>query len=412
MAAAFSVFLICACGEGPSPIAETFGDAVTSGGVTATLVITNQWSTGYQADIHLSNSGPTTTAWTTVVNLNGTTFANGWNAALAANSTQVTASNLSYNAAIPKADTAVWGFQGSRANGSTALPTLASVSIASAAGTGGSGAGGSGAGGAGGSARTGTGGAGTGGAVAGGTGGATSPPPPTGGAGPAANITGSTCANFGVLRDANYVVMNNVFNDAAGSQCVSGTGPGFKVTTSNHNVATNGAPASYVAFVRGCHFGTCSTSSGNIPKQVSAITSAPSSFSVTPPSGNWDASYDIWFNTSMPSASTGRNNGLEMMIWLNSNGVQPIGSRTATATIGGLTYEVWNGSASPNVISYRRSPTATSTPANFDIKLFMNDAVSRGVLQSSWWLSSIQAGFEIWGGGVNATVNGFTAAVN
>jgi hypothetical protein len=168
-------------------------------------------------------------------------------------------------------------------------------------------------------ASTGTGGttAAGGSAGAGGTGGATQPPP-SGGA-PMPNFAGTqVCAQFGTLFDASrtYYAMNNEFNDST-TQCFTGAGAGFVVNVSNHNIATNGAPASYVAVVRGCHFGTC-TSNSNMPRQVSGITTMPSSFSVSPPaSSNYDAAYDIWFNQQQPSSGTGRNNGLEMMIWLS-----------------------------------------------------------------------------------------------
>src|ERR1700733_6715348 len=95
----------------------------------------------------------------------------------------------------------------------------------------------------------------------------TSPPQPS--------LNGSTCTNFGTIFSSGnvYYVMNNVFNDAQGSQCITASGTGFTVTTANHNIATNGAPAAYTAFVRGCHFGTC-TSGSNLPKVVSTIAGA------------------------------------------------------------------------------------------------------------------------------------------
>jgi Glycosyl hydrolase family 12/Cellulose binding domain len=407
------------CSEIPSE-AEITTSAITSGAVNATLVVANQWATGYQGSIRMSNTGATTTSWSTTINLGGTTFSGGWNAATAVNGGSVTGTNLSYNAAIPNQSPPpeIWGFQGSRPNGSAALPALTSLTVTTATGTstGSTGTGGAtatgGSSGAGG--MSGTGGAsGTGGTV--GTGGATQPPPS--GSAPTPNFAATqVCAKFGTLFDASstYFAMNNEFNDST-NQCFTGAGAGFVVNVSNHNIATNGAPASYVAVVRGCHFGTC-TSNSNMPKQVSAITTMPSSFSVSPPSSsNYDAAYDIWFNQQQPSAGTGRNNGLEMMIWLNSSGVQPIGSQVASrVSIGGATWDVWaSSSASPPVVSYRANPAVNSTPANFNVKPFVDDAIDvRHLLQAGWWLSSIQAGFEIWSGGTNARVNSFTGAAN
>jgi hypothetical protein len=83
-------------------------------------------------------------------------------------------------------------------------------------------------------------------------------------------------------------------------------------------------------------------------------------------------------------------------------------------SIGGATWDVWaSSSASPRVVTYRANPALNSTPGNFNIKPFVNDASSvRQMLQTGWWLSSIQAGFEIWSGGTNARVSSFTAGVN
>ena len=112
------------------------------------------------------------------------------------------------------------------------------------------------------------------------------------------------------------------------------------------------------------------------------------------------------------------------MIWLSSTGVQPIGSQVDTATIAGATWQVWyTAGASPPVISYRRSPTTASMPL-FDIKRFMTDAMNRNagsgtrprtgsaVLDPAWFLTSVQAGLELWKGGASAAGTTFGVSVN
>jgi len=243
----------------------------------------------------------------------------------------------------------------------------------------------------------------------------TSPPQPS--------LNGSTCTNFGTIFSSGntYYVMNNVFNDAQGSQCITASGTGFTVTSANHNIATNGAPAAYTAFVRGCHFGTC-TSGSNLPKVVSTIASVPSLFTVRTAGTAWDAAYDIWFDRA--ANTTTRNNALEMMIWLNSTGVQPIGSQVDTVTLAGATWQVWYApGASPPVITFRRQQTTTAM-ALFDIKEFMTDAISRNAgtgtkpangrpaLSTAWFMTSVQAGFELWKGGAGAAGSTFGVSVN
>ena len=240
---------------------------------------------------------------------------------------------------------------------------------------------------------------------------------------PQPSLNGSTCNNFGTIFSSGnvYDVMNNVFNDAQGSQCMTASGTGFTVTTANHNIATNGAPASYTAFVRGCHFGTC-TQGSNLPRVVSSITSVSSLFTVRPAGTAWDAAYDIWFDRA--ANTTTRNNAMEMMIWLNSTGVQPIGSQVDTATLAGATWQVWYApGASPPVITFRRQATTNSMPL-FDIKEFMTDAMSRNAstgrkpangrpaLSTAWFMTSVQAGFELWKGGAGAAGATFGVQVN
>jgi hypothetical protein len=376
-----------ACLGDPTVAESNVESALVNGAVTANLVINNDWGSGYTAELRMSNTGAPTTAWTTVVQLGGSTLSNAWNASATPSGDVLTASNLSYNAAIPSTTTMVWGFQG---NG-TGRPSLTSISF---------------------------------------TGGTAQPPPddpppsnPPPNSPPAANVNGSTCVNFGTIfsTDRLYYVMNNVFNDAQGSQCITASGTGVTVTSANHNIATNGAPAAYTAFVRGCHFGTCTTNS-NLPKVVSTISSVPSNFAVQPAGAAWDAAYDIWFDRSANTMT--RNNALEMMIWLGSANVQPIGRQVDTATIAGATWQVWyTASASPPVISYRRTPTTTSMPT-FDIMEFVRDAMRRNAsqgtipangspaLSSAWFLTSVQAGFELWQGGASASIRSFAAAVN
>jgi hypothetical protein len=158
--------------------------------------------------------------------------------------------------------------------------------------------------------------------------------------------------------------------------------------------------------VRGCHYGNCTDT---FPRQVSSITHIPSTFNIAPASGAWDAAYDIWLDPT--ARRDGANTGLEIMIWLSYGGSpQPIGSRVASVTLAGATWEVWlsngNENGSSRTISYRRTPVATAI-TNFDAMAFVNDAIARGVAQRAWYITSVQAGFEIWNGGTGLKINEF-----
>jgi hypothetical protein len=124
-------------------------------------------------------------------------------------------------------------------------------------------------------------------------------------------------------------------------------------------------------------------------------------------SGAYDVAYDLWFNRT-PTTS-GQPDGTEVMIWLNSRGgVQPFGSQTATASIAGLNWNVWTGQQSSwKIISYVLNPGATSF-TNLNALALIQDAVSRGSINSAHYLLDAEAGFEIWQGGQGLATNSFS----
>jgi hypothetical protein len=226
------------------------------------------------------------------------------------------------------------------------------------------------------------------------------------------------CEQYGstTIQGGRYVVMNNRWGTSA-TQCIDVTSNGFSVTQADGQTATNGAPKSYPAVYYGCHYGNCSSSNNILsPNGLQASDSRFSTISTSvsmtyPGSGTYDAAYDIWFNKSRPSTTTQQNDGAELMIWLNHTGsIQPIGSKVGTANVAGATWDVWYGSVGWNVISYvRQSPTSS---ISFPVSSFWNDVVSRGYGSTSWYLTSIQAGFEPWIGGAGLAVTSFSVTTD
>jgi hypothetical protein len=214
-----------------------------------------------------------------------------------------------------------------------------------------------------------------------------------------------------------YNVQNNEWGSGA-SECVSTDGNAdFTVDNSAIDNATNGAPGGYPSIYQGCHWGVC-TSGGltATPIQVSSLTTGKvtTSWSTTQPGGSndYDVAYDIWFNQT--PTTTGQPNGTELMIWLNHNGpVQPFGSEVATdVSIGGRSYNVWEGSqGSFDTVSYSMV-TGTTSVSDLDLAPLVSDLVSRGYTQTSWYLIDIEAGFELWQGGAGLATNSFSVDIN
>ncbi|MEU4776940.1 cellulose binding domain-containing protein [Micromonospora sp. NPDC023633] len=224
-----------------------------------------------------------------------------------------------------------------------------------------------------------------------------------------ANADTQICEQYGSTTiQGRYVVQNNRWGTTA-QQCINVTDSGFEITTQNGSNPTNGAPTAYPSVFLGCHYTNCSPGT-NLPIQVSQISSANSSISYRYVSGaTYNASYDIWLD---PSPKRDGVNQMEIMIWLNRQGpIQPIGSPVGTTTLAGRTWEVWRGSNGANdVISYV-APSAIGS-LSFSVLDFINDVRNRGAITSSWYLTSIQAGFEPWQGGAGLAVTSFSASVN
>ncbi len=222
---------------------------------------------------------------------------------------------------------------------------------------------------------------------------------------PAAVADTQICDQFGAtsIAGGRYVVQNDEWGDSI-QQCINVTDTGFSVVSGDHNVSTSGPPAAYPSIYAGCHYGYCSTGSG-LPLQVSAFGNPHSTVSYATTAGQWDAAYDIWYDPT-PNPP-GQNTGAEVMIWGSHSGApQPVGQKVATANLAGATWDVWFGNIGWNVISYVRQQPTNSL--DIGVKDFTYDAVNRGYIQTSWYLTSVQFGFEPWQGGPGLGVNNFS----
>ncbi|MER5726813.1 cellulose binding domain-containing protein [Streptomyces sp. NPDC002138] len=225
----------------------------------------------------------------------------------------------------------------------------------------------------------------------------------------AAQADTTVCEQFGSTTvQGRYVVQNNRWG-TSDSQCVAATDSGFRVTRADGSVPTNGAPKSYPSVYNGCHYTNCSPGT-NLPAQLSRIATAPTSISYGYVNDAvYDAAYDIWLD---PTPRTDGVNRTEIMVWLHTVGpVQPVGAQVGTATVAGRQWQVWSGNNGSNdVLSF----VAPSPIANwsFDVMDFVRQAVSRGLAQSSWYLTSIQAGFEPWQNGAGLAVTSFYSTVD
>ncbi|CAM5640844.1 hypothetical protein SAVIM338S_06268 [Streptomyces avidinii] len=225
----------------------------------------------------------------------------------------------------------------------------------------------------------------------------------------AAQADTTICETFGSATiQGRYVVQNNRWgtND---SQCIAVTDSGFRITRADGSVPTNGAPKSYPSVYNGCHYTNCSPGT-NLPARLGGISTAPTSISFGYVNeGAYDAAYDIWLD---PAPRTDGVSRTEIMVWFHKVGpVQPVGSPVGSATVAGRQWEVWSGNNGSNDVLSFVAPSAIAG-WSFDVMDFVQQAVARGLAQSSWYLTSVQAGFEPWQNGTGLAVTSFSSTVD
>jgi cellulose 1,4-beta-cellobiosidase len=113
---------VLAAGSGTAIITATAANAAT--GCSVSYTITNQWNTGFGANINITNLGDPITSWTLKWSFaNGQTIQSGWNGSFSQSGSAVTVTSLSYNGSIATGGSATGiGFNGNW-SGSNTVPT-------------------------------------------------------------------------------------------------------------------------------------------------------------------------------------------------------------------------------------------------------------------------------------------------
>jgi len=208
-----------------------------------------------------------------------------------------------------------------------------------------------------------------------------------------------------------YRITNNVWRGTS-EQCLSvePNSTFFSVIRTTHD---SNVVVAYPSIIRGRHFGGENTKNSGMPIKISDIAAVPVDWStdVNHAKGVWNTAFEAWFS---PKGGTIPEGGEELMVWLNKKGsiIMPAGGeKKATITVAGTQWNVYFDSQQRRwrYIAYERAKP--SVVATFDLKDFINDAVSRGYLESTWYLDSMEAGFEIIQDGRGLTNRSFSASV-
>ena len=213
----------------------------------------------------------------------------------------------------------------------------------------------------------------------------------------------TNCEKYGYILAGDYDIQNNIWG-ADTAQCITYTGgTSWYVSLSAHN---QGTVASYPSIFKGCHWGTCTPSSG-MPLTVAQCSSAPFNYSVssTRPTGVYNVAAEAWLSP-ITDTIDGYDGGAEVMIVLDYHGQFYPGGRKVGNFNG---YDVY----------LKKLPTWTfviyvlsgRSSASGDMMDFIMDAVKRGYVKTSWYLHVMEAGFEIMKDGQGLSCNSFSFAV-
>ncbi len=213
---------------------------------------------------------------------------------------------------------------------------------------------------------------------------------------------GETCTAYAAIDAGKYWINNNVWgaDGASGSQCIwstciSGNTIGWGTRYSWSGAANQ--VKSYASAVLGWHWGwQVPSANTGLPVQLSAGRAITCAWTYqVPSSGTFNVAYDLWAH-DRNNPGTNDDPTDEIMIWLyRGGGAGAIGTQQATATLAGTSWELYRGNNGHwNVYSYVRA--ANTSSATLNLGEFLADLVGRGWMSGSKYLSSIEAGTEVF----------------
>jgi hypothetical protein len=199
-----------------------------------------------------------------------------------------------------------------------------------------------------------------------------------------------------------YWLNNNLWgaSGASGTQslwstCSSGNTIGWGTEWTNWT-GSAGQVKSYDSAVLGWHWGWKVSGTG-LPVQLSANKTITCGWTYRVQAGQAiDVAYDLFAHgTANPGSNDDPTD--EIMIWLyRSGGAAPIGGTIATVNIAGTSWELHQGKNNRwNVYSFVRSSNA-DTGATLSLSDFLKELTANRGLATSKYLTSVQAGAEVF----------------
>ena len=146
----------------------------------------------------------------------------------------------------------------------------------------------------------------------------------------------------------------------------------------------------------GCAWGAC-TPHSSLPRRITRLGNPVTWWSTTQVRGGlWNCAYDIWF--ARHDFTNGHDRGAELMIWLNTTLGRPSWARLVRIGKRRYWFLTWRACRKRGVcwtyMSFRRVRPTTAM-RGLRLMPFFRFAERARLLDPGWWLTSIDAGFEI-----------------
>ncbi len=217
--------------------------------------------------------------------------------------------------------------------------------------------------------------------------------------------------NVGNSLGTRYTVYNDMFGSP--TQCLANSNrwSNFQVAKSAA-FSRNQEPQAFPDIYYGCSRGWCSPDTV-LPLRVYALNRPETSWYTTDRAGGqWDVAYDLWF--SRTRQISGQPNGAELMIWLNERGSRvPTYDGGRYLRIAGTSWYMdhWRPCRQRTCWNYVRfwRVHRTSQVSHLWLDPFIRSAEGKRLIERSWWLDSIAAGYEIWRNGTGLATTWFSA---
>jgi hypothetical protein len=224
------------------------------------------------------------------------------------------------------------------------------------------------------------------------------------------------CGAFETITAGKYWINNNTWGskDGSGWNCVSASPANDGSIAWGTDYEWSGSPSSVKAYpsaVLGWHWGWRSKDTG-LPVKVGDSIPVKSSWSFAVKEEKesvYNVAYDLWLHDKADTDWQDQPKH-EVMVWLaKDGGAGPLGTKTQRVEIDGASWDLYVGNIGWNVYSFVR--VGNTTNATHDLNDFVQALAQRKMIAKTDYLSSVEAGTEVFTGKARMETTAYSVKV-